>query len=308
MKIIDTHAHVADQTLFPEYFLEGVLNELKESLLDMTDFPDSSTLIYRLIKKNLSDVDCTNLLAQMDEAGIDKSILLIADFGYGQDESKVALSTLYDSYYKILQKYPKRFIVFGGTDPRRGKEAIDLFEKGIVKYGFQGLKLYPPCGYELNNRGLYPYFELCKQYNLSVLTHTGPSLKSMTIDQEYPQSVQEIATDFKDVNFILGHAAFQRFEINHGLALKHGNLFLETSGFQKSLSDKWFLKTILLKLMKSIPYQVVYGSDWPMFNMAGSQKRWVEFFRNMNVLSKEQEKLFFRDNALRALKMEQKIN
>lgn len=302
MKIIDMHAHISDQRLFSPYFLEGVKNELLKSLDGVMDASKSSSLIDRLMKKKMNDIDCKELMNQMDDAGIEKTILLIADFGYGTDEEKLSINLLYDSYYAVLRKNPEKFVVFGGADPRRGKQGIDLFEKGIQKYGFKGLKLYPPCGYELNDTGLYPYYELCKQYDIPVLTHTGPSLKSMTIDKLYEVAVNQIASDFKEVNFVLGHAAFQQFDLNQELAFKYNNIFLESSGFQKLMGTPDKIKSMFLKLINSIPEKIVFGTDWPMFNTMNSQKSWVDFFKNIEGFSKEKQKLFFRDNALEILK------
>jgi predicted TIM-barrel fold metal-dependent hydrolase len=302
MKVVDMHAHIASYDLFHEFFLKGIVNGLKESLAGVMNYPGDSNLIDRLVKKKLNDGDCTRLLSEMDDAGIEKTVLLIADFGYGLDESDVPLNLLYERYHQVLSRHPGRFIVFGGTDPRRGQEALDLFERGITYYQFKGLKLYPPCGYELNDRRLYPYYELCKQHNIPVLTHTGPSLKSMKTERAYPFSIQEVARDFTEVNFVLGHAAFQNLKVNLKLAEENNNIFLETSGFQKILQNEEYLKQSIKKLMKKVPDQVVFGTDWPMFNMLNTQKKWVDFFRELNIMSEEQERLFFRENALRALR------
>lgn len=304
IKIIDMHAHIASLDLFHEYFIEGLIGGLKKSIIEVSDFPENSNLIDRLIKRKLNDQDCNQLIAEMDNAGIEKTVLLIADFGFGIDESKLPLADIYKSYHQILLQYPERFIVFGGIDPRRGREAIELFEKGITEYQFKGLKLYPPCGYELNDPRLYPYYELCKQHNIPVLTHTGPSLKSMSVDKEYPSSVYKIAEDFKEVNFILGHAAFQNFKVNLKLAEDNENVFLETSGFQKLLNEPEYIKNCFDILIRKIPYQVVFGTDWPMFNIIDSQKKWVDFFQNLNLMSDLEEQLFFRENALRAFKID----
>ncbi|TBO44296.1 amidohydrolase family protein [Pedobacter kyonggii] len=301
--VIDMHAHIAFHELYHPFFITGV----QEEAFDVIGKSDigllNPVILNKIIKKRLDDQNCNELLAQMELAGISKTVLLIADWGYGLDESKLSLEYLYGYYHGILTKNPDKFIVFAGADPRRGDEGLHLFERGIVNYKFKGLKLYPPCGYELNDKRLYPYYELCGQYNIPVLTHTGPSLSSMKIEREYPSSICEVASQFSDVRFVLGHAAFQNFDVNLSIARKFKNVFLESSGFQKECHNEYFIKKSLVSLFRHVPNQVLFGTDWPMFNMMGTQKKWVDYFKDLNVMKDSYLELFFYKNAQEVLNL-----
>ncbi|WP_315833538.1 amidohydrolase family protein [Bradyrhizobium prioriisuperbiae] len=299
--IIDAHAHVADLSLFPTHFLNGMMEVLRQRALDEQGVTLQTTLLERIAKHQLSDPECTKLLSEMKIARIDKTVLLIADFGFGEEDSGSSLKSLYHQYSKVLQANPDKFVVFGGTDPRRGQWAVDLFEHGITQLGFRGLKLYPPCGYDLDDPSLDPYYELCRAHGIPVLAHTGPSLRSMQGDQRYPLSILRAADRFPSVKFILGHAAFQSFETNPSIAVQRRNVYLETSGFQRLLDSVEAIRNHLRTLFDTIPHQVVFGTDWPVFNIRATQRDWVLFFENLNVLSRAEKERFFYLNAQEAL-------
>lgn len=301
MNIIDMHAHIAHTDLLHKHFLSGMKEVLTARAAQEHGVELQPGLVERLTARRLSDRDCGQLLAEMDAAGISKTVLLIADFGFGHDEEDLGLPALYEHYHKVLQANPERFIVFGGSDPRRGASGLRLFEHGLRDLGFRGLKLYPPCGYESDDESLSLYYELCEAYGVPVLLHTGPTLSTMHGDRRYPASILKAAERFPRVNFILGHAAFQNFETNLSVAVERRNVFLETSGFQRRLEHADEVGERLRVLFDRIPDQVVFGTDWPVFNIKGTQRDWVNFFVKLGVLDQSQTARFFYGNAVSAL-------
>jgi hypothetical protein len=301
MNIIDMHAHIAHTDLLHKHFLAGMKEVLAARASQEYGVALQPGLIERIATRRLNDGDCGQLLTEMDAAQISKTVLLIADFGFGHDEDDLELPALYEHYHKVLQAHPERFIVFGGSDPRRGAWALRLFEHGLRDLGFRGLKLYPPSGYESDDASLFPYYEMCEAYGVPVLLHTGASLADMHGDRRYPASILKVAEQFPRVNFILGHAAFQNFEINLSVAVKRRNVFLETSGFQRRLDHADEIKERLRVLFDRIPDQVVFGTDWPVFNIKATQRDWVTYFVELGVLDETQTARFFYGNAVAAL-------
>lgn len=298
--IIDMHAHIAARELFHEHFLTGMKETLKARAAAELGVELQPHLLERIASRRLKDSSCSELLTEMNAAGIGRTLLLLADFGFGHDESALTLRALYEHYHQVLRENPTRFIVFGGSDPRRGPWALELFERGLTELGFRGLKLYPACGYEADDPGLYPYYELCQARGAAVLLHTGPSLGTYHGDTRYPGSVRDVAKRFPGVRFVLGHAAFQSRDINLALARECRNVYLEASGFQR-IDSRDALAGWLRALFDSVPEQVVFGSDWPVFNVKGSLREWVELFVGLGVLSDRELDKFFHDNACLAL-------
>ena len=292
--IIDAHTHAAFHSVYPDL----VLNSIKKELYKASAVDDSITvnksLIDRMISNSLDDKDCSKLICQMEKAKISKSILLIIDFYSNNDRDEFyTIEEIYRYYHDIYQKHKEKFVVFAGIDPRRGKKGIDLFEKGIKSYGFKGLKLYPPIGFDLDDRSLYPFYEICSANNIPVLAHIGTSFETMKDTFNYPDSILNTAKEFRNINFILGHAALLDYENSLKISVKQKNVFFEISGFQKIMRDKTIVKKRFDTLMKKCPEKIIFGSDWPMFNLSGSQKDWVDYFMKLtNLPSKSWDDFF----------------
>lgn len=250
--------------------------------------------------KKLQDKDCKQLAKQMDVAKIDKSILLIADFTYELKDTPLTIQEIFEGHHQVLQKCPDKFIIFGGVDPRYGQDGISLFERSISRMGFKGLKLYPPCGFAPNDKRLYPYYEICKKENLPVLLHTGPTSPVLSFDYSDPSLIDRAALDFPEVNFILAHAGIKNYSQAAMMAEFRPNVYLDISGFQSELNPD--LSQVISKIKwlfhNRVNHKVLFGTDWPLFNIIGNQKKWVNFFANLDVsvLSEEdKEKLFYQN-------------
>lgn len=295
--IIDVHTHLAYKKIFSEGFLSGVASTL------VTDGdPVKEKFIRQLIFNNLKDEKGDVFIRQMDAAGIDKAVLLIADFGYSLGEADLSIEDIHLLHRQVRDLYPDKFIVFGGVDPRRGRRGVDLFEKAVRDWGFGGLKLYPPCGFELDDPQLMPLYEICNTYQVPVLSHTGPSLASMRTEREYPATILKVSAAFPGVQFILGHGGARDWETSVDVASRRPNVSLEISAFQ-AYAGAEELKGRFRYFFDRVPDQVLFGSDWPMFMMGTTQVQLVELVRNLGVLTEaENDKLFYR-NAQRVLNL-----
>ena len=61
------------------------------------------------------------------------------------------------------------------------------------------------------------------------------------------------------------------------------------------------LKAHLRRLFDRVPEQVVFGTDWPVFNIKATQKQWVDYFTSLGVLDDGNRARFFHRNAEVAL-------
>ena len=298
--MIDIHTHLAYKDFFSEQFIQGIA----ENTYDQMDADKrgniSKDYLVKIVRNNLLDVDGTKMISQMDAAGIEKSVLLIVDFFY-KIEDIAFLEEIHKKHYEIAQKWNGRFEVFSGIDPRRGKKGLDLFEKSIREYNVKGLKLYPPCGFELDDTILYPYYEICEEYNIPVLAHIGPSVKFMRLESNFPNSVFNVAKKYPKVNFILGHAGILFYEEGIDLCKECSNVFVDVSGFQLVANDVKMVQSKLLNYFNYAPNQILFGTDWPMFSLSGMQKKWIQYFESMTKISEQNLELFFNKNSLSLL-------
>ncbi|WP_113673414.1 amidohydrolase family protein [Vallitalea guaymasensis] len=297
--IIDMHTHLSDIRVYPDYWIQNIKTTIRKKLEKEIPIQVSDDFLQNYVNNILDDFNGEKKIKVMDECGIDKAVVLQVDFGYGRQEPD-NLNSIIDIHGEMLKKYPERFIVFAGIDPRRGKKGADLFEKCIKEYKFSGLKLYPPCGYEIDDKGLYPLYEICNQYRLPVLIHIGPSWEDMKSTFNYPDSILKVSKEFPNVPFVLGHAALLFYEESHKLPLVRENIYLEVSGYEKMIEQEALLKERMKNLMKDCPDKVVYGSDWPMYRTV---KEDISYFESFDFMTDDFKEKFFHKNALDLLGM-----
>ncbi|SFU54183.1 amidohydrolase family protein [Butyrivibrio sp. M55] len=283
--IIDVHTHFADESLFSKKFLNGVVGSYPEYNLDMN-------IINALIKKILSDKFCDKLIKQMDEAGIDKSVLLMADFGY---EEKLDWNYFFQKHVDVIKKHPNRLMAFWGCDCRRDNRHVDKFEESIKEYGFKGMKVYPPCGFDLTDNRMNDYYEICCYHGIPVLIHTGASNQDMYNDYDYIQQLKVIQEKFPSLKVVMAHLTTDGFEERVEYCKAHKNCYCDVSAFQREYGKETLAEKIKV-IRDTIPDQVLFGTDWPLYSMMGKQKKWVDYFRDSDLLSDSlKEKIFYKN-------------
>ncbi|WP_254639902.1 amidohydrolase family protein [Chitinophaga sp. GbtcB8] len=265
--IIDIHTHLAYYKVYSPSYLSGMLAGSPEIS------PSGLEVLYKAF---LRDKDGSRHIAEMDRAGIDKSVLLIID-------SELRLGTLlsieeiYQQHHMVMKQYPGRFIVFSGVDPRRDN-AYDLFVKSIEFYGFRGLKLYPPMGYRMDHPVLCRIYEYCQAYKLPVLIHTGDSLQ--ILDNIFSKVANAVAVvkAYPGVPFILAHAGYQLHEPGMKELAGYPNVYFDIAGIQSLLKEEDSNPFQLLSPedMEKFAAKIVFGSDAPLFSFMNPLERQIQ--------------------------------
>lgn len=261
--MIDIHVHLADARCISPGFIAGIAG----SVLDGD--PPGGGKIERVLRLYLSDWNARRLLAQMDAHGIAKSILLIADFGPALGEPPLSIEEIHEHHAAVAEASAGRLAFFAGFDPSRGAAALSTVKRWTAaSRGCEGVKLYPPCGFELDDELMQPLWRHCADNGIPVLTHSGSSLPSLAREQRYPRSVAEVIRRFPDVRIALAHAMVSDPEGTVGLLQRHpGNLYADISSFQL-LSDHGL--KLMLESCAKVPDQVLFGSDPPLYDFSGN--------------------------------------
>lgn len=259
-RIIDGHCHVASVDFIPREFIEGVIDNMLAAMAAQGLKPPRRKLTDVYLQ-NLQDPECSELVSQMDQAGVDKAVLLLPDFTYVFRKTRLTIAEMFERHSRILKKWPNRFFVLAGVDPRWGTDGIELFERGITEFGFSGLKIYPPCGYSPSNEMLYPFYEICAKRRVPVLSHTGGTSPALSFDTFQPALIDGAARSFPGVNFILAHGTGAGLEECVMLCAFRPNVFVDVSGFENEMDRLRFLLTRLIN------HKVIFGTDWPVFRM-----------------------------------------
>jgi predicted TIM-barrel fold metal-dependent hydrolase len=265
-KTIDVHCHIASPDFIPPSFAHGVVANLVLALA-MQNIRANPAKLRALYLARFQDPLCDELISEMDAAGIAQSVLLAADFTYALKDCRLTIEEILRQHQMVCQRHAGRFYVFAGVDPRWGKDGIDLFERSIRDWGFHGLKIYPPCGFQPSDPALYPYYEICAQFHIPVLTHVGGTCPILAFDTASPVLLDKAARDFPQVDFILAHGSVSYVEECAMMCAFRPNMYLDISGFQTadlSMVEKLF--------RRGFSHKVLFGTDWPLFRLQGTQR------------------------------------
>lgn len=272
--IIDCHAHIASPAFLPDEFFDGWLRTVRAALPPLP--PAQEARLAELFQRMNDDAGCEQLGLQMADAGIDRAVLLVIDFGLAY-ASAFSIRDAHDRVAGLLRR-DRRFIGFAGIDPRR-PDGLPVFERAVTEQGFSGLKLYPPCGFSPSDPRLFPYYEICEARHLPVLTHVGPSSSTLSFQHTRPWDIDEAARRFPKVNFILAHGAVVFAEEASLMAQFRPNVYLDISGFQTELTGTRWHDRLREHLSRGLSRKLLFGTDWPIYRLFGNQARWVAALR-----------------------------
>jgi predicted TIM-barrel fold metal-dependent hydrolase len=196
--IIDTHTHLLGDGHWPEEWWDWVAADWASKE------PGRSPADVRArIEPGLLDDDGSRMIARMDEAGVDASVLLPIDWGPDYT-TRTPITDVVDQMLELGRRYDGRLIPFGGIDPRH-PNAVELVSNWFDR-GARGLKLYPGCGWDPVSPEAMEVYDVCEQRQRPVLFHTGDPLPLLDTELSDPERLNEIPRRFPDLPIWLGHA------------------------------------------------------------------------------------------------------
>ncbi|WP_229075525.1 amidohydrolase family protein [Actinoplanes sp. DH11] len=304
--IYDGHCHVASTDFIPEAFIGDVVAGMSRRLAAASAGPAPQRLHDDYVAHH-QDHHADRLVAEMDAAGVARAVLMVPDFSLVMP-TKLGLAEMARRHHDIQRRHPGRFWVYLGADPRRGPEGADAFADLLDEYGFDGFKLYPPCGFSPSDRIVYPYYEVCRSRSLPVFVHTGPTAHSLTFTPAEALLIDQAARDFPDVTFVLGHGGVTDVEVTSYLAAYRPNIYLDTGGFAASpLPGGWPAHLNRLFRM-GVNHKIIFGTDWPLNQLTGGLPRLLgEILEGDEVLAgvpRRDRDLILGGNLLRVLSPE----
>lgn len=194
-----------------------------------------------------------NLLAEMDDLGIEQSLLLPIDFPFWQHNSNAFLAA--------AERHPSRLVSFGSVHPY-GRNPIGLLSDQ-TKRGARGIKLHP------NVQNFRPDFDRpmrlykeCADARAIVFWHCGPVGFEPRLGRYFTQVrfYEKPIRDNPHVTFMLGHSGAMQVDQAIALQQKYKNVYLELSSQG--------LTSIGNIIAQADPDRLVFGTDWPWFPQA----------------------------------------
>ena len=267
--IIDAHCHVWDKDLASDELLEIIYEICKAYNFDPNDLVDGSG--ERLIK-------------EMDEAGIDKTVILGLDYEY-LFKGKISYKEYNDYVANLLKEYPDRFIGFAGIDPRRGKEAIQELDRCVQDLGFKGVKLWPLTGFYPDDLKFYPFYERVEELGAVILCHTGAGPAKTYLKYCRPAYVDTVAVDFPNIKIYMAHIGSPWASEAITVATKNPNVYFDISAWEPvfKLAPIALIQTLVEAKISYGIDKILFGTDWPLFSSMVSLKEWVEGIKKLKL-------------------------
>ncbi len=275
--IIDSHVHLVDTGWVHESFLLNMARVAVAGSTKEGGQGPAPEIIVEVLKSNLFDPTGEKLIEEMDEADVERSCIFAVDYGLLTGDPGVPILEQNKAIANAVSNFPDRFTGFFTIDPRRDN-SLENFCRAIEDWGLQGLKLHPTAGFFPYDEIIYPLYQKCIEYNVPVLIHTGSQPAPMKSRFARPVYIDDVASDFPNLNIIMAHAGHHWWEEALLVCSVKPNCFMDISGWQRDFIEHPLnFYQVLRKIVDAVgPWRVFFASDGPYLNTLLPLKQWVE--------------------------------
>jgi predicted TIM-barrel fold metal-dependent hydrolase len=279
--IIDFHTHI-----FPPW--------LKESRDEYAKSDPCFSLLYSQPKARMATAE--EVIASMDEAGIDVSVVL--NIGWVSHELCVKTN---DYILDSVSRYPTRLVGFCAIQPRAGDAAIAELERcnqagargiGELRSDVQGFNL-------ADETTMKPLVDIALKHDLIFLTHS-----SEPVGHEYsgkgsitPDILYSFVTAFPNLKLVCAHwgGGLPFYALMPEVAKALGNVFFDTAATGFLYKPEIFEQ--LSRIIGSD--KILFGTDYPLMRqnrvIAQIQSSQLPEADKARILGTNAQKLLCRD-------------
>ncbi len=174
----------------------------------------------------------------------------------------------------MKRAYPDRYILNGAWDPRDGDKGIEYLHRMKGEWDIQGVKLYTAewrgdsKGYKLSDPGAYRFLEECAKLGISnIHVHKGPTIFPLNRDAFDVADVDDAASHFTELIFIIEHVGLPRLEDFCWIATQESNVY---GGLAVALPfiqprPRYFAEIMANLLFWLGPDKLLFGSDYALW-------------------------------------------
>ena len=276
--IVDSHTHI-----FPPR-----MSEHRE------EYIGRDPLFARIYAKpNAKIVSCEDLIAIMDEEGIDRSFILNANWG-----SLELCQETNDYIMESISRYPRRLVGFCSLPPKAEEAAIAELER-CVRGGMRGIGEMRPDfhGLERGDEAVMDnIFEVAKRHRLIVIVHSSEPVGHEYVGKQKitPDVLEKLIARFPDMTIVCAHwgGGLPFYALMPEVAEALKNVF-----FDSSASPYLYHPEIFRHVAEIVGVEkVLFGSDYPIMPPSRVTKQLLSLD-----MGKEAEELILGGNAERLL-------
>ncbi|SFB30788.1 hypothetical protein SAMN03159496_02805 [Rhizobium sp. NFR07] len=265
----------------------------EEALAGRPDRNDFYTGKVKVDRGTFEGVSLENMIRRMDEAGIERSMLIAAKVGPA--DHRACYHVPYKLVVDAVQKYPDRFLGLAGVDPTEGMRGVRELEMLVREYGFIGAHTYPHW-FELapDHARYYPFYAKCVELDVPIQLQVGQSL---VYDKSFPRrstgrpiTLDAVACDFPELKLIGIHIGIPWTEEMIAMAWKHENVFIGSDAH----APRYWPQSFIHYINTYGQDKVIFGTDFPVLDFGETMRQIDE----LNLRPGPKQK-FLRDNVIR---------
>lgn len=193
--------------------------------------------------------------AYLEAEGVDVAVVL------AEYSPKVTGTQRVEDMLPLAEHNPARVKFAANINPHLHYPVNDELHRQL-SLGAVALKVHPVHGgFPVNDRALYPAYEICQSAGLPVVVHCGTSTFPGAANQfGDPILLDDVLRDFRSLEVVLAHggrgwwydpAAF--------LALTNQHVWIELSGLPPSRLQSYYARHNWARLTR----RMIFGTDWP---------------------------------------------
>lgn len=184
-------------------------------------YEETTVLKDSLLHLGIWDSDFTvdSLVAEMDEAGVEKALMCSQAGGS----------------WEVTAEYVRDFVDgrrdrlhgVAGIDPRDITSGVKKLETTVLEYGFVGAHSYPHWfGLSPDDRTYYPFYAKCCELDVPIQIQVGQAFQAGLRSVGRPEAIDAIAVDFPALKIIGIHTGYPWEREMVAVAWKHPNAYI----------------------------------------------------------------------------------
>jgi predicted TIM-barrel fold metal-dependent hydrolase len=218
-------------------------------------------------------------------------------FEIGYDDIAILQSTYLKDWYvngfnttqqngEMAERHPGRFIVNGRFDPRDGENGLAELERLNERWQLKGVKVYTAewkgdsKGWKLSDPWAYRYLEKCEELGIrNIHVHKGPTVYPMNRDAFDVADVDDAATAFPGLRFIVEHVGLPRLEDFCWIATQEPNVY---GGLAVAMPFIHSRPRYFAQIIGELIYwlgedRILFGSDYAIWQPKWLVEKFVDF-------------------------------
>jgi predicted TIM-barrel fold metal-dependent hydrolase len=234
-------------------------------------------------------------VAEMDRAAVDKAVIYGVDqanFGEGANnawasllrgpttkkkwmpvprEMSAVINRDDEAISNFCSKAADRLIGFGSISPDRFRPDLKV-EWAVKRLGLKGIKIYPHSGFYPNDKRLDRVYQKCVDLGVPVVIHTGiKAIRMQWIKYNDPIYVDDVATNFPDLNVVMSHGGYPWVEQFLTVAYSNPNVWVDITFLdyvERTFAKEGLAEETIRRLVDLVGAErILWGSEGPALSL-----------------------------------------